>query len=46
MPAGSIPGRGEVFQEIFPCLIALCQPVLSQRGRKGINLPSMAPHNL
>jgi len=31
---GSIPGHGRVFQGIFPWLITLCQPVLSQRGRK------------
>ena len=31
---------------IFPWLIALCQPVLSQRGRKWLNLPSITPHNL
>jgi len=30
----------------FPWLITLCQTVLSQRGRKWLNLPSMAPHNL
>ena len=32
--------------EIFPWLIALCQPILSQRGRKWLNLPSMTPHYL
>ena len=31
---GSIPGRGRVFQRIFPGLITICQSVLSQRGRK------------
>ena len=31
---GSIPSHGGVFQGIFLWLIALCQPVLSQRGRK------------
>jgi len=43
---GSIPSHGGVFQGIFLWLIALCQPVLSQRGRKWFNLPSMTPHNL
>ena len=43
---GSIPGRGEVFQGIFFWLIALCQPILSQRDRKSLNLPSMSPHKL
>jgi len=43
---GSIPGRTGVFQGIFPWLITLCQPVLRQRDRKQLNLPSMAPHNL
>jgi len=43
---GSIPSHGGVFQEIFPCLITLSQPVLSQRGRKWLNLLSMASHNL
>ena len=42
---GSIPSHG-VFQGIFPWLITLYQPVLSQRGRKWLNLPSMTPHNL
>jgi len=36
---GSIPSHGEVFQGIFSWLITLCQPVLSQRGRKGLNPP-------
>jgi len=31
---GSIPGHDGVFQGIFPWLITLCQPVLSQRGKK------------
>jgi len=43
---GSIPGHSRVFQGIFPWLITLCQPVLSQCDRKCPNLPSMAPHNL
>jgi len=43
---GSIPSHGGVFQGIFPWLIALCQPVLSQCGRKWLNLPSKTPHNL
>jgi len=43
---GSIPSHGRVFQGIFPWLITLCQPVLSQGGRKRPNLPSMAPHDL
>ena len=43
---GSTPGNGGVFQEIFPWPITLYQPVLTQRGRKWLNLPSMAPHNL
>ena len=40
---GSIPSHGGVFQEIFLWLITLCQPVLSQPGRKWLNLPSMEP---
>jgi len=43
---GSIPNHGGVIQGIFPKLIAFCQPVLSQHGRKWLNLPSMTPHNL
>jgi len=43
---GSIPDRGEVFQNIFPWLITFCQPILSQCGRKWLNFPSMAPQNL
>jgi len=43
---GSISSHGEVFQGIFPRLITLCQPVLSQLDRKWLNLPSVAPHNL
>ena len=43
---GSIPSHGGVFQGIFLWLIILCQPVLSQRGRKWHNLPSTTPHNL
>jgi len=35
---GSIPGPGRLFQGIFPWLITLCQPVLSQRGRKWLDL--------
>jgi len=42
---GLIPGCGGVFQGIFSWLITLCQPVLSQCGRKWLNLPSMAPQN-
>jgi len=38
--------HGGVFQGIFPWLIALCQSVLSQRGRKWLKLPSKIPHNL
>ena len=36
---GSIPSHGGVFQWIFLWLITHCQPVLSQRGRKWLNLP-------
>ena len=43
---GSIPSHGGVFQGIFPWLIALCRPVLIQRGRKWLNRPSKTPHNL
>jgi len=43
---GSILSRGGVFQGIFSWLITLCQPVLSQRGRKLLNLPPTTPHNL
>jgi len=43
---GSIPGGGGVSQGIFPRLITLCEPVLRQLGRKWLNLPSMAPHDL
>jgi len=43
---GLIPSHGGVFQEVFPRLITLCQPVLSQRGRQWLDLPSMTPHNL
>ena len=43
---GSTPGDGRVFRGISPWLITLCQLVLSQRGRKWLNLPSVAPHNL
>ena len=39
------PATVEYFKG-FPWLIALCQPVLSQRGRKWLNLPSKTPHNL
>ena len=42
---GSISSQGRVFQGIFPWLITLCQPVLSQHGRKWLKLPSMTPHN-
>jgi len=35
---GSILSHGKVFQGIFLWLITLCQPVLSQRGRKWFNL--------
>jgi len=41
-----IPSHGGVFQGIFPWLITLCQPVLSQRGKEWLNLPPMTPHNL
>jgi len=37
---GLIPSHGGVFQRIFPWLIMLCQPVLSQGSRKWLNLPS------
>jgi len=40
------PATAEYFQGIFPWLITLCQPVLSQRGRKWLNLPSVIQHNL
>ena len=43
---GSIPGRSGILQGIFPLLITFFQPVLSQRGRKWLNLPPMAPHIL
>ena len=43
---GSIPGHGGVCQWILPWLITLCQPVLSQCGKKWLNLPSMTPYNL
>jgi len=43
---GSIPSHGGVFQGVFPWLPTLGQPILSQHGRKWLNLPSMAPHNL
>ena len=39
------PDHDGVFHVSFPWLITLCQPVLSQRGRKWLNLLSMAPHN-
>ena len=35
-----------IFHGIFPWLVTLCQPVLSQRVGKWLKLPSMAPHNL
>ena len=41
-----LPISGGVFRGIFPWLLTFCQPVLSQRGRKWFNLPSVAPHNL
>jgi len=40
------PATAEYFKGLNPWLIALWQPVLSQRGRKWLNLPSMTPHNL
>jgi len=43
---GSIHSLCGVFQGIFPWLITLWQPVMSQRGKKWLNLPSMTPHNL
>jgi len=43
---GSVPSHGGVFQGVFLWLITLCQPVLSQRGKKWLNLHSMTPHNL
>jgi len=43
---GLIPACGGVFQGTFSWLITLCQPALSQRGRKWLNLPSMTPHKL
>ena len=43
---GSIPSHGGIFQGIFPWLITLCQPIMGRRGRKWLNLPSMAPRNL
>jgi len=39
------PATAEYFKGLNPWLIALCQPVLSQRGRKWLNLPSITPHN-
>ena len=38
---GLIPTHGGVFQEIFPWLITLCHPLLSQYGREWLNLPSI-----
>jgi len=43
---GTVPRCGRVFRGIFPWLITLCQPVLSQCGGKWLNLPSLAPHSL
>jgi len=43
---GWIFGSCRVSQGIFPWLITLYQPALSQCGRRWFNLPSMAPHNL
>jgi len=40
------PAMCGVSQGIFLWLITLCQPVLSQRGRKWLNLSSMTPYNL
>jgi len=39
------PTTVEYFKGFFP-MITLCQPVLSQRGRKWLNLLSKTPHNL
>jgi len=39
------PATAEYFKG-FCWLIALCQPVLSQRGRKWLNLLSKTPHSL
>jgi len=43
---GSILGHNGEIQGIFPWLITLCQPALSQHGREWLNLPSMTPHRL
>jgi len=37
--------HGGVFQKIFPWLITLCQPVLSQHGKKWFNLSPTTQHN-
>jgi len=39
---GSIPDHGGAFWEVFPGLITLYRTVLSQRGRKWLNLPTQA----
>ena len=42
----TLPNTSGVFQGIFAWLITLRQPVMSQRGRKWLNLPSTASHSL
>jgi len=44
--SGFNPDSSGVFLGIFPWLITLCQPVMSQRGRKWFHLSSMVPHTL
>ena len=44
-PGFSSQPRRSILRD-FPWLIALCQPVLSQRGKKWLSLPSTTPHNL
>ena len=43
---GLISSHGGVFQGIYRWLIALCQPILSQCGKKWLNLPSKVSHDL
>ena len=42
---GSIPGHGKGFFRDFPLADHTLPTRSSQRGRKWLNLPSMAPHN-
>jgi len=41
---GLISSHGGVFQGIYRWLIALCQPILSQCGKKWLNFPSINYH--